>query len=550
MRKIYGFGLMLLFSIFVLFGCDSTNVRVTFDLNYEGALGAPAAQKITKDSSAIEPIEPSREGYVFIGWFKDLTDELPFDFETPIIKNLKLYAKWEALDEEGYFLGASFTSYNAKDPAYKMTKVPNEEDIYTFTVELTDQNRDKAYDGHYYKVTNGTWDADGCWGVDNYYINPAPTSPTGGGLGSIWHWANGTLTITFNAVTKEITDTLVIHEAIIEEVQPVIYGQFNSWVTDGEGTLLLEDLDLDGIYTGIWHFESAGSSDASVMVSKKWYDDEWGQRWGAELQYKFDGTISGMGNTTTITFEAGDYLFKYDSVSKETTYHKVEAGFIDEYKFPRIYGKFNTWNIDGANAVVLKEIEEGLFAVEIEFSEAGTSDFTIVLSRKWYDDEWGQRWGAELQYKLDGTLAGMGNASTFEYEVGTYLFEFDQETLLTTITKLEAGVIKEYKNPRIYGKFNTWSIDGANAVVLKENEEGQYIVEIEFSEAGTSDFTIVLSRKWYDDEWGKRWGAELQYKLDGTLAGMGNATSIDYEKGIYLFTFDKETHITTYTKIS
>jgi hypothetical protein len=53
-----------------------------------------------------------------------------------------------------------------------------------------------------------------------------------------------------------------------------------------------------------------------------------------------------------------------------------------------------------------------------------------------------------------------------------------------------------------------------------------------------------------DDQWGKRWGAEGQYKFDGTPAGFGQATQIEFEVGTYKFTYNSETHVTTYQKIS
>lgn len=95
MKKIYG--LLLLVSFFVLFGCTttSTDVKVTFNLNYEGAIDAPVKQTIEKGTKALEPTEPIREGYIFKGWFRDKLGNQEFSFDTEINANLTLYAKWE-----------------------------------------------------------------------------------------------------------------------------------------------------------------------------------------------------------------------------------------------------------------------------------------------------------------------------------------------------------------------------------------------------------------------------------------------------------------------
>ena len=43
----------------------------------------------------MEELTPStREGYTFIGWY---LNEQPFDFDTPIIENITLIAKWHEL---------------------------------------------------------------------------------------------------------------------------------------------------------------------------------------------------------------------------------------------------------------------------------------------------------------------------------------------------------------------------------------------------------------------------------------------------------------------
>ena len=425
--------------VLCLYACGKKTYEVKFNLNYDNAELTIPTQKVKDGEKATEPITPSRDGYEFKGWYEDKEGTKAYDFSKKVTKSITLYAKWEQQQEEGakYYLAGSFNNYSPNDENYRMEQ--NENGLYTLTVELTDENRDNTYDGHYYKVTNGSWDADGCWGVDSYYIDPAPVSPTGGGLGSIWHWANGTLTVTFNPETKEITDVLVMDEDIIEKAGPGIYGEFNSWAISGDDAFILTEIENNkGNYYGYIEFAEAGESDFTVFVSLKWFDDQWGQRWGVHEQYKFDGTPAGMGNTEQISYEAGKYLFVYDSDTKITTYYKEteDVGFVHTFVEPRIYGKFNGWLIEGEMAYILTDDDEdGIYHVEIEFDEAGESDFTIVLSKLWFDDEWGQRWGAFEQYKLDGTPAGMGDLSTFNFEVGVYVVSYNSNTKVTTINK-------------------------------------------------------------------------------------------------------------------
>ena len=50
-------------------------------------------QTIKAGTTATEPAAPTFEGYTFEGWFINGAAE-PFNFSTPIDKNIKLYADW------------------------------------------------------------------------------------------------------------------------------------------------------------------------------------------------------------------------------------------------------------------------------------------------------------------------------------------------------------------------------------------------------------------------------------------------------------------------
>ncbi|MCK9289560.1 MAG: hypothetical protein M0P08_04215, partial [Acholeplasmataceae bacterium] len=99
---------------------------------------------------------------------------------------------------------------------------------------------------------------------------------------------------------------------------------------------------------------------------------------------------------------------------------------------------------------------------------------------------------------------------------------YNSKTKVTTIEKLEKDLEYRYHNPRIYGEFNGWDAFGENAVLLEENEEGLYVGYFEVLEDLETDFLTVLSKKWFDDEWGQRWGVEEQYNFDGSTGSMSN----------------------------
>ena len=78
---------------------------VSFDLNYEGATGAPTRQNVTKDGCAVAPTAPEREGYSFVGWFEDQQTTEVFLFTETISSNITLYAKWLETDTRTFTRG-------------------------------------------------------------------------------------------------------------------------------------------------------------------------------------------------------------------------------------------------------------------------------------------------------------------------------------------------------------------------------------------------------------------------------------------------------------
>ena len=99
MRKKFRFaGLFLAgFSVFALAGCgnsanNSSTVTVIFDSNG----GSEVASQTTTDGYLIEPTAPTKDGFIFAGWYEDeaLTNEFLFDSET-VKEDTTLYAKWD-----------------------------------------------------------------------------------------------------------------------------------------------------------------------------------------------------------------------------------------------------------------------------------------------------------------------------------------------------------------------------------------------------------------------------------------------------------------------
>ena len=68
---------------------------VTFDTNGGSAVGPVT---VDANSTVTEPIDPTKSGYNFGGWYKENTFQTPWNFDTDTVTaNLTLYAKWNAI---------------------------------------------------------------------------------------------------------------------------------------------------------------------------------------------------------------------------------------------------------------------------------------------------------------------------------------------------------------------------------------------------------------------------------------------------------------------
>ncbi|QMS85284.1 serine hydrolase [Candidatus Xianfuyuplasma coldseepsis] len=83
--------LFALWLIVLISGCE-TELTIEFETN-----GGPVIDSITllEGTSPTLPDDPTKEGYIFVGWYVDDTFEEAFDDTTTVSTNLTLYAKWE-----------------------------------------------------------------------------------------------------------------------------------------------------------------------------------------------------------------------------------------------------------------------------------------------------------------------------------------------------------------------------------------------------------------------------------------------------------------------
>ena len=83
--------------LLVLYGVANAGYTITFDSR--GGTDVPSQSAMYADY-VIEPEDPSREGYVFTGWYSDENCVYLWDFtEMQVPQSMTLYAGWEPINK-------------------------------------------------------------------------------------------------------------------------------------------------------------------------------------------------------------------------------------------------------------------------------------------------------------------------------------------------------------------------------------------------------------------------------------------------------------------
>ena len=69
---------------------------IAYTVKFETDGGSMVAEQMVRSGKlAVKPKDPTKEGFVFAGWYSDKELTQAFDFKTPIAANITLYAKWD-----------------------------------------------------------------------------------------------------------------------------------------------------------------------------------------------------------------------------------------------------------------------------------------------------------------------------------------------------------------------------------------------------------------------------------------------------------------------
>lgn len=95
--KKFKIGILAIIACLFLTGCGCANKNITeFTVDFDSNGGTIVeSQTITNGEKATKPTNPTKEGYIFDGWYLDLDDADEYDFNSKVTKDITLEAKWK-----------------------------------------------------------------------------------------------------------------------------------------------------------------------------------------------------------------------------------------------------------------------------------------------------------------------------------------------------------------------------------------------------------------------------------------------------------------------
>ncbi len=97
---------------------NETFYVLSFNLNYDGVENTIQDQLVKGGTTASEPEEPKRDGYVFKNWYLDTSSNRYFNFDTSITEDTVLYAGW--IKKEELSASNKMTQEDYKHLSYKI----------------------------------------------------------------------------------------------------------------------------------------------------------------------------------------------------------------------------------------------------------------------------------------------------------------------------------------------------------------------------------------------------------------------------------------------
>lgn len=320
--------------------------KKNYDLTFNSMGGsAVATQSILYGNVANAPTNPTKTGYIFVGWYKeaDLTTKWNFSADT-VTENTTLYAKWVAENDAQGSAIIEAPSFEMNDRVLSI-EIPNAQEhlvisdlitvspyaTYKVTTDIEGQN----------EIPSGTVPVS--VGDNTFYI--LVTSGTGSNKTqytvNVHRRLMLNVTYDFNNGSENVTETFeedskITAKEALKTGYTFVEWQYNGTAWDFENGVILDNMTLEAVYTANEYtvsFNSNGGSD--VENATVIFDSEYTFEVPTRLGYAFDGWRNAQGDLltdnkgngkTAWTIADDTALFaQWTPIGYEITYHNVDG---------------------------------------------------------------------------------------------------------------------------------------------------------------------------------------------------------------------------------
>lgn len=198
--------------------------KVTYVVNFNTDGGNSISnQIINKDKTIIKPQDPVRDGYKFLGWY---SNNVLFDFNTPVTTNLELVAKWEKVKDNSTTGTTTTTKKNDTTSSTTKKTTTKKNDTTNTTTKKTTTNTTEV------KKYTVTFDSNGGSKVSSKEVTSGskvskPSNPTRTGykfsgwtLNNKAYDFNSKVTSNITLVAKWTAKTYTVKVSSVDEYSP------------------------------------------------------------------------------------------------------------------------------------------------------------------------------------------------------------------------------------------------------------------------------------------------------------------------------------------
>ena len=152
-------------------GAATRTYTAQFDTNGGSAVGKV---KTDKNGKIERPADPTKEGYIFVGWYSDSKLTKPFDFSAELTANSTLYAKWKENNEIILMIGSRKISVFGREIQNDVApKIVNDRTMLPIRIVAESLGGTVTWNGELQRVTikNGADVILITIGADTAYVN-------------------------------------------------------------------------------------------------------------------------------------------------------------------------------------------------------------------------------------------------------------------------------------------------------------------------------------------------------------------------------------------